>query len=491
MTTPPQGSTQPPEEPRPAEQDGRPQAHPPPLTEDMVIRRRTGPSERVRGLTGRRKQLSEPAPPGDAWTPTVRADPGPLPSLPEPGAGAADGTAGDRGGRVRKGRTGGKGRDRRGRRPAGREGKRKRAPETTDVPGDGEAAGKPGKAPKGRVVSPARKWAGARRAVMARRFLGVLAVLLLFFLAVTVNGKATPADVRAIVDRQAEPEKDTFPDGAAQLWAAPVVKAFATYDAELAEQRSQALAPYAINGLDPQLGWNGSGRQSVLDMVIGRDVQRTGEDRGTVHATVQIQDGSWRCVAVPLYVARREGTTSFGLTGAPVYTSCSGITTPPEREGGADNDTELAETFATELLPPFMAAWQQGDKTNLKRYLLPGVASFGLGGAFTGSGTGGRPTVEDVFVPVPEKGGSGDRRTVTFTVTMLGLDGESAQTSRYSVAAQRKDGQWYFAGDPTPPVGGTVGGGGGVPEVRPTEGPADLFSPSQSPTAAPEGNPAD
>ncbi|WP_340560124.1 conjugal transfer protein [Streptomyces sp. GSL17-111] len=486
MTTPPRGSTQPPEEPRPpggapAGQDGRAQAHLPPLTEDMVIRAQPGPSERMRGLMGRQKQPSEPAPPGDTWTRTDGADPGPAPSLPEPGG---------------KGR---KERGQRGRRAVGGRGRqdREQAPGKADATGDTGTTGKPGKrgkagkAPKGRVVSPAQKWAGARRAVIARRFLGVLAVLTLFFLAVTVNGKATPADVRAILDRQAEPEKDTFPDGAAQLWAAPVVKAFATYDAELAEQRAQALAPYAINGLDPQLGWNGSGRQSVLDMVIGRDVQRTGEDRGTVHATVQIQDGSWRCVAVPLYMVRREGTTSFGLTGAPVYTSCSGITTPPERQGGADNDTELAATFATELLPPFMAAWQQGDKTNLKRYLLPGVTSFGLGGAFTGSGTGGRPTVDDVFVPVPKKGDAGDRRTVTFTVTMLGLDGEAAQTSRYSVAAQRRDGQWYFAGDPTPPVGGTVNGGGGVPEVRPTEGPTDLFSPSQSPTPDPDTDPAD
>ncbi|WP_189135102.1 conjugal transfer protein [Wenjunlia tyrosinilytica] len=330
-------------------------------------------------------------------------------------------------------------------------------------------------------VSPAQMWSGPRRGILVRRVLGVIAVLLLFFLAVNIGKKVNKSDVDAMVAKKVKAAGVSFPRGAAVMWAAPLVKTFATYDEDFVQQRSQALAPYAVNGIDEQMGWNGSGKQTVLDMVMSNDVQVADSSHAVVSATVQVQDGSWRCLAVPLYMVKRGRSTAFGLTSAPVYQPCQGLTSPPQgNRNSAPNDTGLASTFKSELLPPFMAAWAQGDSENLARYLLPGVKSFGLGGAYTGSDDGGRPQIGDVYVP-SAKAGDPDHRTVTFTVSLLGLDGKAVQQSTYQVEVQRRNGQWYFAGDPAAAVDQQGVGGDSVPQSKPTSGTGEMYSHTPAP----------
>ncbi|MFI1648635.1 conjugal transfer protein [Streptomyces avidinii] len=334
-------------------------------------------------------------------------------------------------------------------------------------------------------VSTAQMWAGPRRGIMVRRMLGLFGVLLLLFLFAKVGGKASRAEVQALADKQASSGQVDFPRGAALMWAAPLVKTFASYDPAQADARSTALKPYAINGLDAQLGWNGQGKQVVIDMVMSTDVQVTAVDRAIVRGTVQVQDGSWRCVAVPLFAVQRSGSAAFGLTTAPAYVPCSGLTTPAKDvAANPSNDAALAQTFKSDLLPPFMAAWVQSDNANLARYLLPGVTSFGLGGAYTGSGGGGRPVIGEVYVPEAVSGQDGSRRTLTFSVTLKSTaDAKAEQTSTYQVAIAHSNGQWYFASDPTPVlVGGTVGGDQ-LPDVQPTKGTGGLFT--QGPTPSP------
>ncbi|MDA5282546.1 conjugal transfer protein [Streptomyces sp. Isolate_45] len=333
-------------------------------------------------------------------------------------------------------------------------------------------------------VSTAQMWAGPRRGILVRRILGITGVLLLLFLFAKMGGKASKADVQALADQQASANKGDFPRGAALMWAAPLVKAFASYDPAQADARSTALKPYAINGLDERLGWNGQGKQVVIDMVMSTDVQVTAADRAVVRATVQVQDGSWRCLAVPLFAVQRNGSSAFGLTAAPVYVPCSGLTTPSKDVTSASNDAALAQTFKSDLLPPFMAAWIQSDNANLARYLLPGVTSFGLGGAYTGGGGGGRPVIGEVYVPAVAKGQDASRRTLTFSVTLKSsADTKAEQTSAYQVAIAQSNGQWYFASDPTPVLGGGSVGGDQLPNVQPTKGSGGLFS--QSPTPSP------
>ncbi|MGW0704875.1 conjugal transfer protein [Streptomyces sp. NPDC002643] len=330
-------------------------------------------------------------------------------------------------------------------------------------------------------VSTAQMWAGPRRGILVRRLLGLFAVFLLLVLFAKLGGKASKADVEAAVDTRLKASATNFPEGAAVMWAAPLVKAFATYDPEHVDERVRALKPYAINGLDSQLGWNGQGKQTVIDLVMSSDVQASGRNNAVVRGTVQIQDGSWRCVAVPVYTVTRGGSTAFGLTAAPVYVPCAGMTSPAQDTSTkqASNDSALAQTLKTELLPPFLAAWAQSDTVNLDRYLLPGTVSFGLGGAYTGGAEGGRPTVEEVYVPVAGKGQDANRRTVTFTVRLLSVDGEAEQTSTYRIVVVKRNGQWYFASDPTPAVGSF--GGDQVPDVQPSEGTGEMYSQSPAP----------
>lgn len=422
----------------------------PALTEDMVIRQGEGRSRNPL----RRRKAADPAPPA----------PWPVPSLARP-TGSGEGVERESGGEG----------------DGAAEGKKAQRDEGNGWFHNPFAKAKPGSSAADRSrVSSAQMWAGPRRGILVRRLLGAFAVLLLLFLSVKVNGKASEAQVRAAVDARVKASGTTFPSGAAVLWSAPLVKVFATYDPDHADDRSRALEPYAINGLDAQLGWNGEGTQSVIDLVMSDDVQSAGRDAGVVRATVQVQDGSWRCVAVPVFTVRRGGSTAFGLTAAPVYVPCGGLTTPPRgNTQGTSNDSELAALFKDDLLPPFLAAWAQSDSDNLNRYLLPGTVSFGLAGAYTGGGEGGRPKVDSVYIPQVEKGVDATRRTVTFTTTLVSTDGKGAQTSTYRIAVVKKNGQWYFASDPTPATGSV--GGDQLPDVQPSEGSGEMYSRSPAP----------
>ncbi|MCX4763803.1 conjugal transfer protein [Streptomyces sp. NBC_01275] len=443
----------------------------PALTEEMLIRNSGGGKGRSRGSLRRKKPADPPAPP-NPWLDAAGSAPGSASNAqraaPAPESGSGPGSASGDGGKGKKG---------------------KRSGQAEAPTGNGwfhNPFAKPKTASSAADrsnVSSAQMWAGPRRGILLRRMLGLFAVLLLLFLFSKVNGKASKAEVQAEVDARLKSSAEDFPRGSAVLWSAPLVKIFATYDVQHTDERSRALQPYAINGIDQQLGWNGQGKQTVIDLVMSDDVQVSGKNNAVVRATVQVQDGSWRCVAVPVYTVVRGGSTAFGLTAAPVYVPCAGLTSPPQDTASnqVSNDSALSETLKTDLLPPFLAAWAQSDTVNLDRYLLPGTVSFGLGGAYMGSGEGGRPTVDSVYVPSANAGSgvSAGRRTVTFTTTLLSTDGKAEQTSMYRVVIVKKNGQWYFASDPTPAVG--ANGGDQVPNVQPSEGTGDMYSQSPAP----------
>ncbi|MFD7707295.1 conjugal transfer protein [Streptomyces sp. NPDC059786] len=442
----------------------------PALTEEMLIRG-AGQDGRPRKLFGRRK-AAEPAAPANPWVTGGDGGQG----RPANGTSRLPGDGGDTGPATEQLPRGGQ--------KAGK--KRKGGKEEEPPSGNGWfhnpfAKPKAGSSAADRAgVSSAQMWAGPRRGILFRRFLGVFGVLLLLFLFVKLNGKASKTQVQAEVDAAVKASEQDFPRGAAVMWAAPLVKLFATYDTDHAEDRSRALQPYTINGLDKQLGWNGEGEQAVIDLVMSEDVVTSGKSEAVVRGTVQVDDGSWRCVAVPLFTTERGGATAFGLSATPVYVPCAGLTSPPkDTQSEQQNDTDLARELTNELLPPFLAAWAQSDTVNLERYLLPGSQSFGLGGAYTGAEDGGRPTVDDVYVPVAGKGANADRRTVTFSTTLVTADGKAAQTSTYRVDIAKRNGQWYFAGDPSPAVGSV--GGDQVPAVQPSEGTGDMYSHSPDP----------
>ncbi|NKS74829.1 hypothetical protein GS531_25025 [Rhodococcus hoagii] len=197
------------------------------------------------------------------------------------------------------------------------------------------------------------------------------------FIAISVGGKASSSDVDALVAQAVGNATTSFPAGDATVWAAPVIKLFATYDPARSAERTAALAPYTGGGLDPQLGWNGAGSQKVVDMVVNPTVTGIDGSNATVHASVQVDDGSWRCIAIPMYAQRPDdgGRPAFGLAALPVYEPCAGVTIPPRNPNQPKRDDTLAKEFTTTLLPSFMGAWIAGDSTSLTRYVLPGRSS--------------------------------------------------------------------------------------------------------------------
>lgn len=333
------------------------------------------------------------------------------------------------------------------------------------------------------------RWAGARKVVLLRRLTAITIIVLLAVLVINIGKKASRSEVSQMVAAQVAAAGGSFPAGDAVMWSAPLIKGFGTYDSKLVDNRAQALAPYVSSGLDPQLGWNGQGSQQVIDMVISSDVHGVGTNQAVVYATIQIGDGSWRCVAVPVISSHPAGqqTFAFALTSAPTYVPCGYVTVPTQvANATTSNDDTLAKTFQGDLLPPFLAAWAQGDRTNLTRFELPGVVSYGLAGAYTGSGPNSRPAVNNVIVPLPNPNDANPTttRTVQFDVTFLALDGHATQTSTYQVGVQQVNGTWYFTGDPAPVVNPLGVGGQSPAAPRPTQGPNDatgtLFPPAHA-----------
>lgn len=444
---------------------------PPPLTEDMLTQKkgRGGKGGRSRKSSSRKPE--QPAPPnpwlaagssravGGAHAPSQGA--APSPGVPGQGQEAVKGKKGRKAAKASAARRQESGKEQQGngwfRNPFAK-------PSAPSPTGRGNA-------------STAQMWAGPRRGILLRRMLALLGVLLLLYVSVTLKGKADRSDVEGLVRKNVKSSMVSFPKGDAVMWAAPLVKAFATYDPSNVEKRAQALKPYALNGIDEQMGWNGQGKQTVIDLVMSDDVQVTDADHAVVRATVQVQDGSWRCVSVPVFTTKRGGVTAFGLTAAPVYTSCAGLTSPPASDDQSlSNDASLANMFKSDLLPGFMAAWVQSDTDNLRRYMLPGAKSFGLGGAYSGKGGGNRPEIGDVSVPKAEDGQDTSRRIVTFTATMTGSDGKAEQESTYQVPVRKQNGQWYFASDPVPAVRSHQVGGNQVPDAQPSQGTGDMYS---------------
>ncbi|NKS56334.1 hypothetical protein GS504_01730 [Rhodococcus hoagii] len=293
------------------------------------------------------------------------------------------------------------------------------------------------------------------------------------FIAISVGGKASSSDVDALVAQAVGNATTSFPAGDATVWAAPVIKLFATYDPARSAERTAALAPYTGGGLDPQLGWNGAGSQKVVDMVVNPTVTGIDGSNATVHASVQVDDGSWRCIAIPMYAQRPDdgGRPAFGLAALPVYEPCAGVTIPPRNPNQPKRDDTLAKEFTTTLLPSFMGAWIAGDSTSLTRYVLPGQKLYGLGGAFTGAGEGQKPAISDVVVPAADDLPDPARRTISFTASLLGLDGRAQQRATYDVDVVQDNGQWFIASDPRPATTYSLVGGSSLPNVKPTSAP--------------------
>ncbi len=221
--------------------------------------------------------------------------------------------------------------------------------------------------------------------------------------------------------------KPTFPEQQASSYALSFANVYLNYDPATAADRQKLLAQFIAPGVDPQLGWDNTGK-SVLRSAQVSTVEAQDLNRAIVTLLVQA-NGKMFQLAVPVYA--KDGT--LAISGRPATLP------PPTRASlpAADQDRDSAlETELQEPLTGFFKAYASGDAAALRYYSDPPVT--GLANAFAFS------ALKEINAPR----GADTSRTVNATVVWQvapvqnkGSGGTLEQT--YQLTMVKKDGNWY------------------------------------------------
>jgi hypothetical protein len=223
--------------------------------------------------------------------------------------------------------------------------------------------------------------------------------------------------------------KAQFPVTGASAYAVQFAGVYLNYDQRNPAAREQQLQFFLPDGVDGQLGWNGTGDMRMQSVqVAGTDVR----DANNAVVTVLAQaNGKWLELAVPIYA--RDG--QFVVSGEPA------LLPPPARAqlpqpATQDRDSGL-ENELQQTLVGFFKAYGSGDTVNLSRFTGDNSVT-GLAGAVTF----GR--LKDVNAP---HGAAGERPiavTVVWQLPSARSKGASAELEQtYQLTVVKKDGTWY------------------------------------------------
>jgi hypothetical protein len=276
---------------------------------------------------------------------------------------------------------------------------------------------------------------GRGRMLRRRRTSRILFYLLVAVLAAgSVRGlllRSSAADPGRLADQVAARLGHTlFPVDDAGVWAARFTYAYLSFDQASPDGRRGQLAAYATDRVlerDPQLGWNGKGKQlTYLAYPIGARV--LDDEHAIITIDAWLSDGSWRRLEVPIK-GGRDGR--FAVTAAPTFVE-------PPTKADADPDTvstaEQDTTAVDELkqaLPSFLAAYASSNTEQLAYYTPPGTVLHGLAGAVTFK------DFSNLRVPV----GAGQR---VATVTVTWQAGDARLSQPYQLTIVHRD-RWLIA----------------------------------------------
>lgn len=208
-------------------------------------------------------------------------------------------------------------------------------------------------------------------------------------------------------DPQAEAKKNNVPEAEAQQVAARFARSYMNWNAQEPDARAKELEADLAKGIDPKLGWNGSGVQLVAQTIPGT-VTQVGGKRARVRVDVRVSTvtgsgknqrtaTSWRGLEVP--VAQGEGrvvvTGQPALVGMP---TAAGYKAPE----GPEADTQLAG-MTRETVKDFLKSWAQGSEDQAA---APGADIEPLGSGLA------LDTLDSWVVDA----GTGDKRSGTATV---------------------------------------------------------------------------
>ncbi|GLY84795.1 conjugal transfer protein [Actinoallomurus iriomotensis] len=255
-------------------------------------------------------------------------------------------------------------------------------------------------------------------------------ILWAFIIVVLVNGIRAPFErftAQPSTPSAPSSNKPAFPQEAASSYALSFADVYLNYDPATAADRQRQLAQFIAPGVDPQLGWNNTGK-SVLRSAHVSSVEAQDVNRAIVTLLVQA-NGKIFQLAVPVYA--KDG--ALAISGRPATLPAPPrAALPPTNQ---DRDTAL-ETELQEPLTGFFKAYASGDTASLQRYSDPPVT--GLGNVFTFS------ALQEIDAPR----GDANARTVNATVIWQVAPGQPKTTGgsleqTYQLTMVKKDGNWY------------------------------------------------
>lgn len=338
-------------------------------------------------------------------------------------------------------------------------------------------------------------------------------VLSLLALIIAV-GKPSKGSIQESVDKAVTEAGQGFPKGSAVQFAGQVLRVWGTWDSENATAHQTYMAPFLTAGMDPQAGWNSRGKQSVQYAVMNPDPVVIDKNRALVSGTYQIQDGTWRCVTIPVYAYHATGTTgasqwAFTLSANPAPTPCAPRTGAASVENynlgkKYTEDQAANQVLQDSFFPGFMSAWGASNVDGLNQYTVPGVTLTGLGGAVESTP---QPAISDVHLLI--EGETPQQDTVYNAVVTVGwtvAGSDSGMSATYVVPMKKTGDRWYAAGEPQTvsqaamSQGGAPGainqpgadatpGGYATSDATPSSSPATV-NPGTSAPASPSSSPS-
>lgn len=350
------------------------------------------------------------------------------------------------------------------------------------------------------------RYSGGNRKYVIIGFCALVILALLSPLSFMVaSTKVGESEVQSIVDEAMTDSGSDFPTGQSVMWAGQVLRVWGTWDEESAEAREVSIAPYLSSGMDPQAGWDGSGKQELTYASVNPEPRVLDANHASVDAVYQIGDGSWRCVTIPVYAYKPDSFDTnakwaFALAGNPTPSACTPRTGAPNVDqnvyAGDENrkeDSELGKTLQSSFFPGFFSAWASSDADALQQYTASGVRTTGLGGAMASNP---QPEIGEVRVWTNDDGvrdGTVYNAIVPVTWTVSGSN--SRLSAEYLVPVKKEGERWFVAGEPQAAQQSTDVQGGNpqaIPEpgddVTPGSYPASQETESPNPS---EANPND
>ncbi len=295
-----------------------------------------------------------------------------------------------------------------------------------------------------------RRGAGGRWLVwVLRGFLWVVLLLIAYrgVVAIVTGYQSPGSQPRTAIGSAAAPA-DGYPVSLASAFALEFGQVYLNFSPATAAQRAAGLAPFLPPGADPQLGWDGSGSQTVQSVqVAGVDVHGA---RSAVVDLLALANGHLIEIGVPVYYSGG----ALVVSGQPALLPPPATAIPPPALATAGDPA--AASALKGVLPVFFRAFASGNRAKLGAFAAPGTQLTGLNGE----------VAFDSVVSVTVPAGSTAVKTISVTVAWLPVSTPSAGPPSaaggraqidmtYSMTVERRAGRWYVRsiGASIPPAG--------------------------------------